>query len=30
MAEERAHEAASRFVGDWNVVVKKGRSARPQ
>lgn len=25
MAEARAHEAASRFVGDWNVVVKKGR-----
>jgi hypothetical protein len=28
MAEARAHEAASRFVGDWNVVVKKGRLAR--
>lgn len=25
MAEEKAHEAASRFTGDWNVVVKKGR-----
>jgi hypothetical protein len=28
MAEARAHEAASRFTGDWNVVVKKGRSTR--
>lgn len=26
MAEEKAHEAASRFVGDWNVVVTKGQS----
>lgn len=25
MAEQKAHDAASRFVGDWNVVVKKGR-----
>lgn len=25
MAETSAHEAASRFVGDWNVVVKKGK-----
>lgn len=25
MAEEKAHEAATRFVGDWNVVVRKGR-----
>lgn len=24
MAEEEAHEAASRFVGDWNVIVTKG------
>ena len=28
MAEEKAHDAASRFIGDWNVVVKKGRPAR--
>jgi hypothetical protein len=28
MAEEKAHKAASRFVGDWNVVVKKGRPTR--
>jgi hypothetical protein len=28
MAEARAHEAASRFVGDWDVVVKKGRRPR--
>jgi hypothetical protein len=27
MAEARAHEAASRFVGDWDIVVKKGRPA---
>jgi hypothetical protein len=27
MAEEHANEVASRFVGDWNVVVKKGREA---
>jgi hypothetical protein len=27
MAEAEAHEAASRFVGDWDVVVKKGRPA---
>jgi hypothetical protein len=26
MAEEQAHEAASRFVGDWNVHVTKGLS----
>jgi hypothetical protein len=26
MAEEDAHKAASRFVGDWNVVVTKGRT----
>jgi hypothetical protein len=25
MAEAKAHEAASRFVGDWNVIIKKGR-----
>ena len=25
MAEAKAHEAAARFVGDWNVIVKKGR-----
>lgn len=28
LAEENAHKAASRFVGDWNVVVKKGRPTR--
>jgi len=28
MAEARAHEAAARFVGDWNVVLKKGRPTR--
>lgn len=27
-AEEWAHRAASRFVGDWNVVVTKGRPPR--
>jgi len=25
MAEAKAHEAAARFVGDWDVVLKKGR-----
>lgn len=29
MAEAKAHEAASRFTGDWNVIVKKGR-AKPR
>jgi hypothetical protein len=29
MAEARAHEAASRFIGDWNVTVRKGR-AKPR
>ena len=28
MAEAKAQEAAARFVGDWNVVLKKGRSTR--
>jgi hypothetical protein len=28
MAEAKAHEAAARFVGDWNVVVKRGRPKR--
>ena len=28
MAEAKAHEAAARFVGDWNVVLKKGRPTR--
>lgn len=28
LAEAKAHEAASRFVGDWNVVLKKGRPTR--
>lgn len=28
IAKEKAHEAASRFVGDWNVVVKKGHPPR--
>jgi hypothetical protein len=28
MAEEKAHEAASRFVGDWNVVVSKGPTSQ--
>lgn len=28
MAEAKAHDAASRFTGDWNIVVKKGRPAR--
>lgn len=28
IAEENAHKAASRFVGDWNVVVKKGHPTR--
>lgn len=27
-AEEWAHRAASRFVGDWNVIVTKGRPPR--
>lgn len=27
-AEEWAHRAASRFVGDWNVTVTKGRPSR--
>lgn len=26
MAEAKAHEAASRFTGDWNVTVRKGRA----
>lgn len=26
MAEAKAHEVASRFTGDWNVIVKKGRA----
>ena len=28
-AEAKAHEAASRFTGDWNVTVRKGR-AKPR
>lgn len=28
MAEEQAHEAASRFSGDWNIIVKKGRPSQ--
>ena len=28
LAEVKAHEAASRFVGDWNVTVTKGRPTR--
>ncbi len=26
MAEAKAHEAAARFTGDWNIIVKKGRA----